>query len=98
MWGRKRQKKLWVDAEKYKVEVKEAQCCGQPFRVSSIGRRTMTNVKTEIRGKILTITVDLSKEHGQSKSGKSTIIATTGGNVKLGEDGGIAFGLNVYKK
>lgn len=55
-----------------------------------------TNVKSEVKGKTLTITVDLSKEYGKSKSGKSTIIASTGGNVGLGE--GIFFGLNVYKK
>ena len=71
--------------------------CGQPLRVSSIGERTMgTNVKYEVKGKVLTITVDLAKDFGPSKSGKSTIIATTGGNTAI--EGGVFFGLNVYKK
>ena len=41
------------------------------------------------------ITVDLSKNFGPSKSGKTTIIATTGGNQDFE---GVTIGLNVYKK
>lgn len=44
----------------------------------------MQNVTTEVKGSILTITVDLSKSFGPSKSGKSTIVAGTGGFVKVG--------------
>lgn len=57
----------------------------------------MTNVKTAVKGNILTITVDLSERHGPSASGKT--IASTQGNQKLaGEHGHISFGLNVYTK
>lgn len=56
----------------------------------------MKNVKIEKKGNKLVIEVDLSQNFGQSKSGKSTIIATSEGNEALGE--GIFLGLNVYKK
>jgi hypothetical protein len=55
----------------------------------------MTNVKTEVKGKILTITVDTSKEFGRSKSGKTVIVASTEGNKEVVD--GIFMGLNVYK-
>ena len=57
------------------------------------------NVSYEVKGNELTIKVDLSKNFGLSKSGRTTIIATTSGNEKIGngsED--IQFGLNVFKK
>jgi len=48
---------------------------------------------------ILTIKVDLNKNFGESKSGKSEIIASTEGNVALdGELSNIKIGLNVYKQ
>ena len=57
----------------------------------------MKNVELKVEGTTLTISVDLSKEFGPSSSGKTTIIATTEGNVSLpGRDEKI--GLNVYKK
>ncbi len=55
----------------------------------------MLNVQTEIKGDKLIITVDLSKDFGASKSGKTTIIASTQGNVNTGN--GAILGLNVYK-
>ena len=55
----------------------------------------MKNVKYSVKEKKLTITIDLSQEHGMSKSGKSTTIATTAGNISLGD--GAFLGLNVYK-
>ena len=56
----------------------------------------MKNVELNVEGEILTITVDLSKEFGPSKSGKTTIIASTQGNKTLpGRDEKI--GMNVYK-
>lgn len=58
----------------------------------------MKNVKTEVKGKIMTITVDLGKEFGPSKSGKTTIIASTEGNPAVEGTTGIFFGVNVYKK
>ena len=57
----------------------------------------MKNVELNLNGNILTITVDLSKDFGPSSSGKTTIIATTEGNVTVpGRDERL--GLNVYKK
>jgi len=57
----------------------------------------MTNIDTKITGNILTITIDLSKTNGASKSGKTTIIATTAGNQKLDHNSGAIMGLNIYK-
>ena len=56
----------------------------------------MRNVKMAIKANILTITVDLSQDLGPSKSGKTTIIASSDGNVTiLGTDAKL--GLNIYK-
>ena len=43
----------------------------------------MQNVAFEVEGDQLIIRVDLSQELGVSSSGKSVIIATTGGNVAV---------------
>jgi len=51
----------------------------------------------EARPSILVIEVDLSKEHGESSSGKSTIIASTQGNVPAPGELGVMVGLNVYR-
>lgn len=57
----------------------------------------MKNVDVSVTGNVLTITVDLSKELGPSSSGKTTIIATTEGNVSIpGREEKL--GVNVYKK
>lgn len=56
----------------------------------------MKNVDITVEGDILKIKVDLSKDFGPSKSGKSRIIATTAGNISVpGTDAKI--GLNVYR-
>ena len=58
----------------------------------------MKNVKWEIdsKTKVMKIEVDLTKDFGQSKTGKSICIASTQGNVPIGiED--LKLGLNVYK-
>jgi hypothetical protein len=57
----------------------------------------MKNVDMHVEGNILTIRVDLSKEFGPSASGKTTIIASTEGNVAIG-DRPEKIGLNVYRK
>ena len=57
----------------------------------------MKNVELKVEGTILTIKVDLSKDFGPSSSGKTTIVATTEGNVSVpGREEKI--GLNIYKK
>ena len=57
----------------------------------------MKNVEMNVEGTMLTIKVDLSKEFGQSSSGKSILIATTEGNVSIPEREE-KIGLNVYRK
>jgi len=57
----------------------------------------MKNVELTVEGTLLTIKVDLSKDFGPSSSGKTTIIATTEGNVNVPEREE-KVGLNVYKK
>lgn len=56
----------------------------------------MQNVKIDKKGDILTITVDLSKNSGPSKSGKSIVIASTLGNTIVDPEKKIYLGLNVY--
>jgi len=57
----------------------------------------MKNVELTVEGTMLTIKVDLSQDFGPSSSGKTTIIATTEGNVTVPEREE-KIGLNVYKK
>ncbi len=57
----------------------------------------MKNVELSVEGTMLTIKVDLSKDFGASSSGKTTIIASTEGNVNL-PDREEKIGLNIYKK
>ena len=57
----------------------------------------MKNVELTVEGTLLTIKVDLSKDFGPSASGKTTIIASTEGNVSLPERKE-KIGLNIYKK
>lgn len=56
----------------------------------------MKNVSMKQSGTKLTIEVDLSQDFGKSGSGKSIIIASTGGNV-VTPDGKAKIGLNVYR-
>ena len=53
------------------------------------------NVNCTTKGNTLTIEVDLSKTFGPSKSGKTTIIATTNGAMAIGD--GVIVNLNVNK-
>ncbi len=56
----------------------------------------MKNIEMKVEKNILTIKVDLTKTFGQSKSGKSEIIATTAGNIGIpGTEA--KMGLNIYK-
>ncbi len=56
----------------------------------------MNNVKTELKGKLLVITIDTSAEGKLSASGKSHVIASTGGFADSGVEG-VRFGLNVIR-
>lgn len=56
-----------------------------------------SNIKTKVDGNILTIVIDLSKRLGNSKSGKSTIVASTLGNAAVpGADPELRIGINCY--
>ena len=57
----------------------------------------MKNVDMTVSGNILTIKVDLTKEFGPSASGKTTIIASTEGNITVPEREE-KVGLNVYRR
>ncbi len=57
----------------------------------------MQNIELEVQGNTLMIMIDLSQELGVSASGKSMIIATTGGNVTVPGTDEIKLGLNVYR-
>jgi len=59
----------------------------------------MKNMMITIDGDMLTIKVDLSQDFGPSKSGKTTIIASSEGNKKFDKvkHDRHFIGLNVYK-
>ena len=57
----------------------------------------MQNVEMKVEGNKLTITADLSKDFGPSKSGKTIIIATTGGNVSVPGHEAVKVGVNIYR-
>jgi hypothetical protein len=63
--------------------------------VGSTAVRAGQNIEARITGSMLTIVIDLSHDLGLSKSGKSTLIASTNGNVVL--PGGARLGLNVFR-
>jgi hypothetical protein len=47
--------------------------------------------------KNITTAVDLSKDFGPSKSGKTTIVASTEGNISVPGHNDTKLGLNIYK-
>ena len=57
----------------------------------------MNNMTMAVKGDVLTVTIDLSKEVGPSKSGKTIIVAGTGGNASIEGHEGFKIGVNVYK-
>lgn len=58
----------------------------------------MKNMEMRREGSKLIIEVDLTKDFGVSKSGKSKIIASSEGNISIPDDEEIKIGLNIYKK
>lgn len=58
----------------------------------------MQNVSTKVTGNILTLSIDLSASTHPSKSGKTQVVATTGGNQSVAGPNGKIFklGLNCY--
>lgn len=62
--------------------------------VSVIGK----NIEAAVDGNILTLRIDLSARHGDSASGKTIIVATSGGNQAVEGGKGVVLGLNAYIK
>lgn len=58
----------------------------------------MKNVDLKVEGEKLVITVDLKARHGKSASGKTTIVATSEGNISVPGHEEIKLGLNLYTK
>jgi len=58
----------------------------------------MKNVEMTVEGSTLIIKVDISKDYGESKSGKSITIASTEGNISIPDNEDIKIGLNIYRK
>lgn len=57
----------------------------------------MQNIQIELRDGKAVITIDLKAPGAISKSGKSTVIASTHGNVTIPGADGIKLGVNCYK-
>ncbi len=57
----------------------------------------MKNVEMKVQDGKLVIEIDLKKEFGRSKSGKTTIVASTCGNVSVPGFEEIKIGINAYK-
>lgn len=57
----------------------------------------MDNVQIEVKDNRAIITIDLSKDYGASKSGKTIVVATTRGNVPIPGAETFRIGLNCYK-
>lgn len=57
----------------------------------------MKNIEYKVDGTKLIITIDLAKEFGDSKSGKSVTVASTEGNVSVDGAKDVKLGINCYK-
>ena len=55
------------------------------------------NVALKVKGTTLTITIDLNQAGEPSKSGKSTVIASTRGNATIPSHPDLRLGLNLYR-
>ena len=56
----------------------------------------MNNIELKVDKNKLTITIDLTKEFGRSKSGKTIVVASTLGNKSI-PGTNIHLGVNAYK-
>lgn len=57
----------------------------------------MKNIAVSIKEKKLTLVIDLSKKGAPSKSGKSNVIASTGGNIEVTGHPDVKLGLNIFQ-
>jgi len=65
--------------------------------ISPKKRPEMQNIEVRVKGKNVTLTIDLEQEYGHSHTGKSIIIASSRGNRPI-EDTGVIVGVNIFKK
>lgn len=56
------------------------------------------NCDMKVVGEKLVITVDLKKNFGPSSTGKTDIVASSGGSVEIPGHAGMKLGLNVFVK
>jgi hypothetical protein len=56
------------------------------------------NCDVKVFGNKMVITVDLSKDLGASKSGKTRTVGTTNGFLSIGSHPGVVLAMNVNKK
>ena len=59
----------------------------------------MKNISMRLEGQYLVMKVDLSKTFGESRTGKTEVVATTHGNIDVPgqSECGIKIGVNVFK-
>jgi len=55
-------------------------------------------IKSEVAGNKLVLTIDISGKGKVSASGKSMVVASTRGNVAVADTKGLILGLNLYRK
>ena len=59
----------------------------------------MTNVQAEVKGNKLILTIDITKDFGPSKSGKTVTVGSTNGFQAIGEGANkVIYSVNVNKK
>lgn len=59
----------------------------------------MANVNVTVEGSTIVIRIDATKTFGPSKSGKTTIVASTNGNQPIQTPAGVVYlGVNAYRK
>ena len=56
------------------------------------------NVMVAVEGSMLVIKVNLAEQHGNSKSGKSITVGSTGGIKKVPGFPELRYGVNVFQK
>ena len=56
----------------------------------------MQNIKMSQKGNILTVEIDISQRGNVSSSGKSILVASTGGNVSVPGAEPVKIGINCY--
>lgn len=57
-----------------------------------------TGINVEVKGNIVTLSFDVTERHGMSSSGKTEIVASTSGNVRIPGHENVFLGLNAYVK